>query len=144
MAQSTFSAVRAALAAYLAANVVNPDGTGLRTTANRFLQVAPPMAVVMPVTGTFVSYSQTFDGETNYTLRIIMLVSEADSTAGQDLMDAYVAVSGASSIYAAVQKDPTLSQVVSWAAVTEATAYGPVNWNGVDYLGCHFICSVGT
>jgi hypothetical protein len=138
MTQPTFPQVRQALATYLT------TATGLAATPNRFAQVNPPMAVIMPVTGSFIRYSTTFDGETDYTLRVIVLVSEGDSVSGQDLIDGYLSVSGPQSIWAAVQADPTLGGKVSFAAVTEATGYGLMNFNGVDYLAAHLITSVGT
>jgi len=132
----TFSAVRAALATTLTAQI------GLRATANRFAQVNPPMAVIMPVTGSFARYSVDFGGDVEYTVRAIVLVSEGDSLSGQDLIDGYVATTGSSSIWAAVKADPTLGGVVSSAAVMEATAYGLMNFSGIDYLAAHFIVSV--
>ena len=138
MTQPTFPAVRQAVADRLATI------SGLRATANRFQQINPPCAVVMPQTGTFISYSRTFDGETDYNLRVILLVSEGDSLSGQDLLDPYLSVTGSQSIWATVQADPTLGGVVSYAAVVEATAYGLMNFNGVDYLGAHLILNVGT
>jgi hypothetical protein len=135
--QPTFTAVRAALAAQL--NTI----AGLRATANRNAQISPPAAVVMPVTGSFIRYSTTFDGECDLTLRAILLVAEGDSTSGQDSIDPYLATTGAQSVYAAIQADPTLGGVVSWAALTEATGYGLINFAGIDYLGCHLIVSVG-
>ena len=133
---ATFPAVRAALASYLT------TATGLRATANRFAQINPPMAVIMPVTGTFARYSVDFAGDVDYTVRAIVLVSEGDSLSGQDLIDAYVSTSGTSSIWAAVAKDPTLGGVVQSAAVQEVTAYGLMNFSGVDFLAAHFIVSV--
>jgi hypothetical protein len=138
MAQPTFAAVRAAVAAYLT------TAAGLRATPNRFGQINPPMAVIMPQTGTFIRYSVTLDGETDYTLRAIILVSEGDSASGQDLIDTYLSPVGTSSVYAAVQKDPTLGGQVSYAAVIEATAYGLMNFQGIDYLAAHLILNVGT
>lgn len=137
MTQPTFSAVRAALAAQLSAKI-----TGLRAVANRNAQISPPAAVVMPVTGTFVRYSTTFQASADLTLRAILLVAEGDSSSGQDLLDPYLATTGAQSVYAAVQADPTLGGVVDSAAVVEATAYGLMNWAGIDYLACHFIVTV--
>jgi hypothetical protein len=135
--QPTFTAVRAALAAQL--NTI----AGLRATANRNAQISPPAAVVMPVTGSFIRYSTTFDGECDLMLRAILLVAEGDSTSGQDNIDPYLATTGAQSVYAAIQADPTLGGVVSWAALTEATGYGLINFAGIDYLGCHLIVTVG-
>lgn len=139
MAQPTFPAVRQAAADYLASHI-----TGLRTTANRFSQVNPPMAVIAPQTGTLIRYSTTMDGETDYSLRAIILVSEGDSSSGQDLLDAYLSPTGSQSVYAAVQADPTLGGQVSYCVVVEATGYGLTNWNGVDYLACSLILNIGT
>lgn len=139
MTQPTFAAVRQAAADYLAASI-----TGLRTTANRFAQVNPPMAVIAPQVGSLIRYSETMDGETGYSLRAIILVSEGDSSLGQDQLDEYLSPAGAQSVYAAVQADPTLGGAVSYAAVIEATGYGLTNWNGVDYLACSLILDIGT
>lgn len=138
MTQPTFTAVRQALATQLGNRI-----TGLRAVANRNAQVNPPAAIVMPVTGSFIRYGTSFDGSADISLRVILLVSEADSASGQDNLDAYLATSGSSSIYAAVQADPTLGGVVQYAAVVEATAYGLMNWAGVDYLACHFVVNLG-
>lgn len=139
MTQPQFAAVRAAVATYLQNTI-----TGLRATPNRFLQVNPPMAVIVPQTGTLIRYSQTFDAETDYNLRAIILVSEGDSTQGQDLLDAYLSPTGSQSVYAAVQADPTLGGAVSYAAVIEATGYGLTNFNGIDYLGVSLVLNIGT
>ena len=139
MAQPAFPAVRTAVATYLAANI-----TGLRAISNRFGQVNPPCAVVVPETGRLIDYAQTFDGETNYYLRAILLVSEGDSASGQDLLDGYLSPEGAQSVNAAVQADPTLGGAVSYAAVVQATGYGVMNFNGVDFLACSLIFNIGT
>jgi hypothetical protein len=138
MAQPTFPAVRQAVANYLTTAI------GLRATANRFGSVSPPMAVIAPVTGTLIRYQQTFDDETDYSLRAILLVSEGDSAAGQDALDAYLSPVGSQSVHAAVQADPTLGGQVSYCAVIEAAGYGLTNWNGVDYLACSLVLNVGT
>ena len=138
MAQIDFPAVRQAIATYLTSSI------GLRATANRFGAVNPPMAVVAPQAGSLIRYAVTMDGETDYTLRAVILVSEGDSASGQDAMDAYLSPVGANSVHAAIQKDPTLGGQVSYCAVIEATGYGLMNWNGVDYLACSLILNVGT
>jgi hypothetical protein len=138
MPQPDFPTVRQAIAAYLTSSI------GLRATANRFGAVNPPMAVVAPQTGSLIRYAVSMDNETDYTLRAIILVSEGDSASGQDAMDAYLSPVGANSVHAAIQKDPTLGGQVSYCAVIEATGYGLMNWNGVDYLACSLILNVGT
>jgi hypothetical protein len=138
MPQPDFPTVRQAIAAYLTSSI------GLRATANRFGQVNPPMAVVAAQQGTVIRYAQTFDGETGYSLRAIILVSEGDSASGQDAMDGYLSPVGANSVHAAIQKDPTLGGQVTYCYVIEAAAYGLMNWNGIDYLACSLLLDVGT
>ena len=137
--QPQFAAVRQAVADYLAAHI-----TGLRAVSNRFLQINPPQAIIVPQTGTLIRYSQTFDGETDYNLRAIILVSIGDSAEGQDLLDGYLSPTGTQSIYAAIQADPSLGGAVSYAAVIEATGYGLTNFSGMDYLGVSLILNIGT
>ena len=136
MPQPTFTAIRQALATTIG-NAI----PGLRATTNP-LQVNLPCAIVMPVTGTFVSYSQTFDGLPDYHLRVIVAVPPGDSQSGEGDLDAYIATSGASSVWAAVQASQTLGGVVSSAVVLEATAYGLMNLSGVDALAAHFIVEI--
>src|SRR5215470_12794070 len=107
MPQPTFTQVRQALATTIG-NAI----PGLRATTNP-LQVNLPCAIVMPVTGTFVSYSQTFDGLPNYHLRVIVAVPPGDSQSGEGDLDAYNSTSGSSSVWAAVQGSQTLGGIVS-------------------------------
>lgn len=138
MTQPTFTQVRQAVAGYLTATI------GLRASASRFGTINPPQAVIVPVTGSLIRYSVTTDSETDYSLRAVILVSEGDSTQGQDELDTYLSPVGAQSIHAAVQKDYTLGGAVSFCAVMEATGYGVMSWNGIDYLACSLILNVGT
>lgn len=136
MPQPTFTAVRQALAAYITAQ------TGLRASADRFGTVSPPMAVIVPVTGTSITYSDTMDGGCELTLRAILLVSEANTDQGQAAMDPYLSTTGTQSVWAAVQKDPTIGGVVQWTVVREVAGYGVQNWNGIDYLAASVICDL--
>ena len=138
MTQPAFSAVRQALADTLTAAI-----PGLRATANRPLQVNPPMAVIMPATGTFATYSVTADGQADYVLRAILLVAPADSTEGEAALDPYIAVTGPQSVWAAVQANQTLGGVVSFAEVMQASGYGLMNMTGIEYLACTFTVNVG-
>lgn len=139
MVQPTFLAVRQAVADYLTAHI-----TGLRATTDRFGQINPPQAVILPQTGSLIRYGTTFDGETDYTLRAVILASIGDGTSGQDILDAYLSPVGAQSVYAAIQADPSLGGQVSYAAVIEATGYGLTSWNAIDYLGVSLILNIGT
>lgn len=135
--QPSFTAVRKALAAFLTAQ------TGLRATANQQARVSPPMAVVLPMTGPVITYSVDMTGSANLTLRAMLIMSQADSASGMDLMDDYLATTGPKSLWAAVQHDPTLGGVVEWAVVRQATGYGVINHGGIDYLGCSVIVDIG-
>jgi hypothetical protein len=135
--QPTLTQVRQALAATITAQ------TGLRATASQQAQLSPPQAVVLPVTGTFVTYSESMDGACDMSLRALVVVSRLDSSDGMDVMDAYLATTGSKSLYAGVQADRTLGGVVDWAIVREATGYGAVNHGGLDYLGCSVIVDIG-
>ena len=137
MTQATITQARSALATQLATI------DGLRTASTRAAQITPPMAVVMPGQGTFIRYKTTLSGSADLVFRIVLLLAAADSSIGQDAMDPYLATSGDQSILAAVQADDTLGGVVEYAEVMDATGYGLINWNGVDYLGCSFTVVAG-
>ena len=137
MTQPTFSAVRAALATYITAQ------TGLRATAAQQARIAPPQAVILPVTGTFITYSVDMSGSADLSLRVLVLISKADSSDGMDLLDPYLATTGPKSLWAAVQRDPTLGGVVQWAIVREVAGYGVMNHGGIDYLAASVIVDIG-
>lgn len=136
MTQPTFSQVRAALAAALAAI------PGLNTYAEQAEQVTVPAAIVLPVQGTFLRWA-TMDGALEITLRAVLVVARTDSSGGQALIDPFLAATGSQSVLGCLQANPTLGGVVSYANLTEATGYGPVAVGAIDYLGCHLIVSIG-
>jgi hypothetical protein len=144
MTQPDFAAVRQAVATYLTATVINADGSGLRASTDPFATINPPQALILPQTGRLIAYSQTFDQETDYYLRAVICVSIGDTKTGQDLLDGYLSPVGTTSVYAAIQKDPTLTGAVSYAAVIEATGYGLMNFSSVDYLACSLVLNIGT
>jgi len=135
MTQPTYSDVRAALAARIT------TVTGLSCSAQR-VQVNPPCGLVLPVTGTFARYEQTLDHQADYLMRLVVFASLANSENGQDIIDAAAATDTSTSIAAAVRSDPTLGGLAADAAVTEATGYGVMNVDGIDYLAAHFIVEV--
>lgn len=140
MTQQTLSEIRSVLASYLAANI--PDLVGAVST--RLGEITPPCAVVLPETGDFASYSATFDGQVDYVLRVVLLVPMSGSDSGQDALDPFLSVTGPDSIWAAIQKDPTLGGgVIGYAAATKATAYGERNVAGVDYMSATIIVEIG-
>ncbi len=99
---------------------------------------ATPFAFVGPAKGRFVDYSETMDGGLKYHLVARLYVSRWDAPLAQDALDAYVDPTGASSIKAAIEADPTLGLSSVYASVMEAVNYGPYEIGGVTYLGCEF------
>jgi hypothetical protein len=136
MTQATFTAVRQALAATLA------KIPGLNTYGEYAEQITVPAAIILPVQGTFLSYV-TQDGALNVSLRAALCVARADGTGGQALMDPFLATTGTQSVFAALAADPRLGGTVDFAALIEATGYGPISVGAIDYLGCHLIISIG-
>ena len=141
MVQPTIAAIRVALAAQLA-TIPAGNGSNLRAYANRVDQIAPPAVMIIPPTGTFISYGQTFEGSADLTLRAILVMEKSDSTSGQAAMDPYLEVAGSQSIYANLQANSTLGGVVQYAVLVEAGAYGPLTVGAIDYLGCQLTINV--
>lgn len=128
-------AIRAGLATRLAT-------TGLRAFATAPGQIVPPAAVIIP-NRPAVIFGVTMDGETTINLLAIVLLSAANDASGQDLLDDYVASSGALSVAAAVQADPSLGGTCEFAVVTQVATYGVINYAGQDYMGASFTVQVG-
>jgi hypothetical protein len=137
MTQPTFTAIRQALATYITST------TGLTASANRQAQVFPPMAIILPVTATFITYSADMSGSCDLSLRALILAAMSDSSDGMDTIDPYLATTGSQSLWAAVQADPTLGGVVQWCIVREVSGYGVMNHGGVDYLAASVVCDLG-
>lgn len=136
MTQPSFSAVRQALAATLASI------GGLNTYAEYAEQITPPAAIVMPVQGTFIRYV-TMDGGQELLLRAVICVAKADSSAGQAVLDPYLAPSGVLSVFACLQADPTLGGVVQYANLSEVASMGPMAVGTIDYMAAHMIITAG-
>lgn len=130
-------AVRAALAAQVTAQI-----PGLRNAPTVPGQISPPMAVVRPARGTVVDYQETFDGGMTIFMEIVILVAMGNDRTGQTNLDGYLQPTGATSVFAAVQKDPTLGGVVADAHVTHAQGYGLIDYAGVEYIGSTLIVEV--
>ena len=137
MTQPTYTAIRQAIADTLSSAI-----PGLRGTTNP-LRPNLPCAIVVPVQGSFASYSQTMDGAVTYRADVIVAVSNADGDSGFADLDSYISTTGANSIWAAIQANQSLGIGVSYAVVTEATGHALQNFSGVDALASHFIIEVG-
>jgi hypothetical protein len=137
MAPPSLTTIRQALATQL------DTIPGLRAYANRTDQVDPPAVLVLPIQGSFIRYSVDMSGAAEFGLRAVLVTAKTDSTSGQAAMDPFLDVSGTQSIYANIQANSTLGGVVQYAALMEATGYGPLTVGAIDYLGCHLIINIG-
>jgi hypothetical protein len=127
------TAVRAALAAQITAV------SGVRGDAAVPGQVTPPVVVIRPGRGTFIDYKITTDGCVDLTFEAVLLAATGSDRAGQQVMDAMLSADQPTSIYAAVEHDPTLSGLVAYAFVEHGEGYGLIEWGGVEYLGARLI-----
>jgi hypothetical protein len=106
--------------------------SGLRAHDTVPEQINPPAAVVS-IGG--VIYDSDFDGSTTYEFRIRLLVGGQSFRLGEDLLDGYLDPTGAKSIRAAIDADPTLSGTADSSRVTGVTQpRGLVEYGGNQYL----------
>jgi hypothetical protein len=103
--------------------------------------ITPPAAVIMP--GFEGEPAIRFDstmarGADDFLFTVTLLVSSADDLSGQEELDAYLEGSGARSVKAVVEADPSLGGVAHFARVREARNYGPQTWGEARYFGVDF------
>lgn len=96
---------------------------GLRVYATVPDAPAVPCAVIYPDQ---IQYGRTFDGTANIRMVVQVMVAAVNSQGGQDMLDGYLADSGASSIFTTIENDPTLGGRCLNAHVTEMRSYGVV------------------
>lgn len=104
--------------------------------------INPPQLIVWgpdPVT-----YSETWDEGHRLTFDVRLLVDRATDRVSQASLDAYLADSGTSSVYAAVEADNRLGGAVSSAQVVSAQNRGSVQYNDATYLAMDFTVDVMT
>jgi hypothetical protein len=97
--------------------------------------VSPPAAVIEPIE---VNYGVAMqDGLDQYQAYILVIVGRMSERSAQDRLDAYVTSSGASSIKAKVEADPTLGGACSTLQVTDANPR-TVTVSGVEMIAYRF------
>jgi hypothetical protein len=116
--------------------------TGVRAFPNAPGQVVPPAVVVIPDRPAIL-YGQTMDGEVNLNFLAIVLLSAANDSSGQTALNNFVASSGAQSVNAAVQGDPSLAGTVEFAVVVSVGTYGMIEYSGQQYIGASFLVQCG-
>lgn len=123
--------VRAALATALATVV---DGTGAALVASAFVpdSIDPPFAYPADAGGT---YQVDLTGSTDAVVTVRVLTSRGEDQAGQELLDAFLASSGPTSVRAAIEADPTLDGECADLAVTGWSGYQLYDVAGAEYYG---------
>jgi hypothetical protein len=109
--------------------------TGLRCFDYVPDSVSPPAAVIEPLEITYGIAMQ--NGLDMYQAYILVIVGRMSERSAQDRLDAYVTSSGASSIKAKVESDPTLGGACSTLQVTDANPR-TVTVSGVEMLAYRF------
>lgn len=132
---ATISSIRDAL--QLALDAID----GLRAVDVVTDSVSPPVAIVgFPDR---VEYDVTMRrGSDRYIIPIRLYVGRASERSAQNRLDAYLAASGAYSVKAAIEDDPTLGGACQTCRVTEASGYGIYEVGGVNYLGTQYMVEV--
>jgi hypothetical protein len=113
---------------------------GLRHSPNVPAVVNPPHAFVKRRTTTF---GVSMDGEDDTTFAVTVLVSWADQVAAQKALDGFLASTGATSIKAAIDADPTLDGIVDYAHATLVEEERITLVNSVEYLAADIVVEVG-
>jgi hypothetical protein len=83
------------------------------------------------------------DGEDDTTFAVTVLVSWADQVAAQKALDGFLASTGATSIKAAIDADPTLDGIVDYAHATLVEEERITLVNSVEYLAADIVVEVG-
>lgn len=100
-----------------------------------------PAAIVMPLSGTFLTFDTTMSrGSDDMSFIILVLLSKSSDVVGQDTLDTFL---DGLSVKAAIEDDETLGGVAHFTAVTEVRNYGTVQFGQESYYGCEFVVTVG-
>lgn len=108
---------------------------GLSTYAKPPGSIEAPALVVSKPSGEFADYSVFMGDGGDLDLVINVFVQWGDDDAAWDELRTFVAQSGAYSLFAAVNADPTLGGVVDSALVGQPTNFGPYTYGDLRYLG---------
>jgi hypothetical protein len=140
MAAATPAQLRAAIAAYLAAQI-----PGLHCSTDGQTNVEAPAAVVLPAVGKYLDYAQsmapdyaTYDAY----FRVLVLISQGDVRSMTPQLDGYLSHTGTNSIVAALARDPTVGGVADYVHPVEATWSGSVEWEGIQYMAGQILLEV--
>jgi hypothetical protein len=132
----TIAATLDALAAKLAL-VPTPDDASVTLNVQDTVpgMVTPPAAVLWVDSITYTTSQNSASHD--LTVAVLLLVSDASSEDGQELLLAYLEPTGTSSVYAALNASPTQGEtgLVAWVAAVPEGQAGRVQYAGVEYQG---------
>jgi hypothetical protein len=113
----------------------------LRTQAEILDTVPVPCAIVGPPSS--IEYDEVMArGADVYTFTVRVLVARASERSAQRALSGYASGSGAQSVKAALESDPTLGGVADTVRVMSANGIGVYAYGDVDYLGLEFTTEV--
>lgn len=98
----------------------------------------PPFIAVLPTPSGFLVYDRTFEGADDFSLTVKIIMGSQDDRANQTELMGYLSRSG-TSIFAAIDGDPTLSGTVAFVSAIQGTAYGDIEWAGVIMYGAEIV-----
>lgn len=104
--------------------------------------ITPPAALVHPAPGAFLDYQVTMDAAHDLRLVVLIVVQPGEEQSWAEQLDAFIADEGASSIFAAIDANQTLGDLVDGCHVTVAQDYGTYTVGGADYPGVEFAVEV--
>lgn len=135
MTTADLSAIREAVAA-----AVDAATTGLNVAARYPGVIVSPAAVVVRRSTTF---DTAFDIAADHQLAIRMFMSFADLQGSQERLDDWCAPSGAESIRAAIDADPTLGGLVDFCRISGVEDEQIATYARIDYLTVDLVLEVG-
>ena len=129
---ASFSSIRAGLKT----NLETISGLTVYDYVPDFLE--PPIAIIAPLNT--LNYDSTMArGADTYEVPVILYISRIDAETSQDTVDSYLASSGATSVKAAIESDPTLGGAAMSVRVISASDYGEYEvTQGTSFLGVTF------
>ncbi len=139
-----YGSIRAGLATVIG------NATGLNTYPVAPGAISPPCAVIVPGRPA-IMYGQTMGtdisvygaGEVTVNLMAIIIMSAANESSGQDVLDSYISSSGTHSVNAAVNANPTLGGTVEFAVLLAVQQYGIIEYAGQPYMGASITIQAG-
>lgn len=150
MARSKLKAIRAALAAQLAANTgydVRPYVPDSITPPMMAIVAGNPLAKYDVVMGDAVMGEVPGVGSKEYNLQVIVFLVRTDVEQAQedidDLVDGTGDVPGQYTIPQAIQADITLGGLVDYCEVIQVGTVGPIDVSGQTYFSARVLVEIG-